>query len=183
MKIWSVLVVTSALSLAACGASGDADADGDGEISTEEARAAVANAGDEMKPEPGLYSVTMEFVSAEGMPQEIQDMMGAQMSQTTEFCMTPEMADAGFEESLNNQPEDEACTYERMNIDGGTIDMAMSCVGDDGNVEMTMAMTGTVSPTSANYTMISEGMMGEMGGGTIEMRVSQERTGDCAAED
>ena len=170
----------AALSLAGCGGTGgDADTDGDGNVTMEEARAAAEAAGDTIKPLPGKYKATMQFVKAEipGAPPEMQDMLGANMSNTYEFCLTPEMADQGFGEALQ-EGQDDSCTISRLNINGNDIDMAMSC-NEPGAGEMAITMTGTVSPTKSDLTMVSQGMMGGMGNANIEMNVVQERIGDC----
>lgn len=173
------LPAIAALSLAACGGSGgDADADGDGEVTAEEAQAVVDRSG-QIKPEPGKYRATMTFVNADipGAPPEMASMIGDSMTNTSEFCLTPEMAEQGFGEAMKGNQNDN-CTISQFNIDGNEMDMAMSC--DDPNAgQMEMTMNGTISPTSSDITMISKGVFGEMGEAEIEMNVKQERIGDC----
>ena len=94
-----VFAAAASFTLAACGG-GTADADGDGEISMEEAAAQTA---DMVRPLPGQYRATVEFVDVElpGAPQQVQDMMRGMLDQgpqTHEYCLTAEEAEKGFEE-------------------------------------------------------------------------------------
>lgn len=178
MRIQTVLVTASALALAACGSpGGDADTDGDGVVSSAEAKALTDSAGDAIKPLAGKYKVETTFVKAEGLPQEMTDMMGASVSDSTEFCLTPEMAAEGFGQRPDQA--DDGCTMEKYVIDGNNMDMAMSCEAPNGSGAVSMAMNGTVSPTESDLTMISSGMIPGMDEATIEMRIKQERIGDC----
>jgi hypothetical protein len=177
----ALIAISSSIALAACGgaAGEDADTDGDGVVSTAEAAALLASEGGQMKPEPGKYSAKMTFIKADipGLPAEMQEMIGAQMANTFEFCLTPEMAEEGFGETMQ-QGRDDNCTMDRLDIDGGSIDMAMTC-NDPGSGQMQIAMTGTISPTGSDLTMVTQGAFGEMGEANIEMNVKQERIGDC----
>ncbi len=173
------LPALAALSLVACGGGTDADTDGDGEVTADEAQALAERSGDAIKPEPGKYRATMTFVNADipGAPPEMAEMMGNQMTNSYEFCMTPEMADQGFGEAMQGNDADN-CTIGQFSIDGNQMDMAMTC--DDPNAgQMEMTMSGTVSPTESDITMVSKGVFGEMGDAEIEMKVKQERIGEC----
>jgi len=176
----AAIAMGSALALAAC-SSENADADGDGEISAEEMRAEVENNADAIKPEPGKYKMTMEFVSADipGAPPEMQEMMAQGTNNSTEFCMTEEMAEAGYEEALTEGQAD-SCTMEKFDIDGGDIDMAMTCEVP-GQGTSSVAMTGSVTPTSSEMNIKTEGTIPGMGEATMEMKMTQERIGDCDA--
>ncbi|MCK0127798.1 DUF3617 domain-containing protein [Erythrobacter sp. F6033] len=178
MRIQTVLITASALTLAACGSpGGDADTDGDGVVSADEAEALSNAAGDDIKPLPGNYKVETTFVKAEGLPKEMLDMMSASMGNSMEFCLTPEMAAEGFGQRPDQ--EDDGCTMEKYVIDGNNMDMAMSCTAPDGSGPMTMGMSGTVSPTESDLVMTSKGMIPGMDDASIEMRVQQTRIGDC----
>jgi len=170
-----------ALSLSACGGGTDADSDGDGEVTAEEAQGLVERSGDQIKPEPGKYRAEMTFINADmpGAPPEMVEMMGESMTNSYEFCLTPEMAEQGFGEAMKGSQSDN-CTINQFNIDGNAIDMAMSC--DDPNAgQMEMTMNGTISSTSSDITMVSKGTMGQMGDVEFEMSVQQERIGECDA--
>jgi len=185
-KFSGALALASAIALSACGGAGgavDADADGDGEVSTEELANAAEQVSADMKPEPGQYRASVAFVSADipGAPPEMLEMMSGMMSQSSEFCMTQEMADDGFGEAMREGREDDSCTINRMTIDDGQLDMAMTC-SEPETGDMNISMSGTVSPTESDVTMITEGTFGPMGEGRMEMNVKQERIGDCEAE-
>ncbi|WP_284126075.1 DUF3617 domain-containing protein [Parerythrobacter aestuarii] len=172
------MVAGLALFASAC-SSGDADTDGDGEISAEEARAEMASAN--IKPEPGQYKMSMTFKTAEipGAPPEMLEMLGKTMSNTIEYCLTQEEADKGFEEALTRE-QDDSCKITKMDMDGGTIDMAMTCE-DESSGTMNITMNGDVSPTKSDLTMKMQGKIPQLGDANIEMNMKQERVGDCPA--
>jgi len=175
-----IIASAAAFALTACGGDAvDADVDGDGEVTQEEAQAAAEQVSDQVKPQPGQYSATMTFVSADipNAPPEMLEMMGSAMGNSYEFCMTQEMADEGYGEAMKEN-QDDSCSISKLTMNGGEMDMAMSCQ-QEGVGEATIAMTGTVTPTSSDLTMITEGAFGPMGEGKIEMNIKQERIGDC----
>ena len=128
-----VTVAAASLALAACGGS-SADADGDGEITMEEA---AAKSADMVRPQPGKYRATVEFVdvSMPDAPQQVQDMMRGMFDrgpQTHEYCLTKEEADKGFEEMARQaQDNDTNCSFEKFDAAGGQIDAIMNCCTDD----------------------------------------------------
>ncbi|MEO1221669.1 MAG: DUF3617 domain-containing protein [Pseudomonadota bacterium] len=175
-KFAAVATLTASIVLAACSeGTVDADSDGDGTVTAAEVGAVVSD----MRPEAGKYSVTMNLVKAEipGAPQEMLDAMGGLMNRTFEYCLTPEEADKGFEESLT-EGQDENCTIEKFELTGNDVDMAMSCSGEQqGNMRMTM--TGTVSPTQSDISVVTTGTLPQIGEANMEMTMQQERLGDC----
>lgn len=172
------LALMSALALAACGGEAS-DTDGDGTISGAEMQAEADRAGASVRPEPGKYSVTMSFVKAEipGAPKEMQDMMGSMMNQSFEYCLTQEEAEKGYEEALT-EGQDDSCNITRFELDGGDIDMAMSCAAGEGD-NMDVTMTGNVTPTRSEINVVSDGTLPGVGDANIEMSMVQERIGDC----
>ncbi|BDW83192.1 hypothetical protein MACH24_26300 [Erythrobacter sp. Dej080120_24] len=176
---FALLALGSAIALAACGDSGTADADGDGTISADEMRDEMARDGANLRPDPGNYKVTMTLSKAEipGAPPQMMEMMGSMMNNTFEYCLTPEEAEKGFEESLT-EGQDESCKIEQFNLDGGKIEMAMSCSPAEGG-EMRMTMNGNVSPTKSDINVVTQGNIAGMGEANIEMSMVQERIGDC----
>ena len=178
-----VIAALAASTLAACGGSNsvDADADGDGEVTQEEMEAAAEAMGEQMKPQPGEYRATVSFLEADipGAPPEMLEMMGGAMSNTTEFCMTEEMAGEGFGEAMKQGNQSDNCTVSRMTVNNGQMDMAMTC-NDPQVGEMSIEMNGEVSPTKSDITMTTEGAFGMLGEGKMSMNVKQERIGDCA---
>ncbi len=133
-----------------------------------------------IKPEPGQYRVSMEVleVSIPGAPPEAADMMRGMMSgQSQEYCLTQADVDKGFEE-MARQGQDENCSFEKFDVDGGDINAKMSC-NIPGQGAMTMTMDGSATPTSSIMEMTMQGNMAGMGDSTIRMKASHERIGDC----
>ena len=177
----TALIIAASLTLAACGDT-SADADGDGEISMAEA---AAKSADMVRPQPGQYRATVEFVDIDipDAPQQVQDMMRGmfdQGPQVHEYCLTQEEADKGFEEMARQAQDNEECTFEKFDAAGGQIDAIMNC-NAEGQGMARMTMKGTGSETSSNMTMTvdAEGPDGRTM--TMTMTSAQERIGDCDA--
>lgn len=181
MRFSTMAALTAAFVLSACGgeASVDADADGDGAITTAEARAAVEAAGADLKPEPGQYETTMNLVEVNipGAPPQVAQMMGQAMNRTGEFCLTPEQAERGFEDTIK-EGQSEACTIETFTIEGNQVDMAMSC-NQGGMGQMAVTMSGEVGATQSDLTMKMNGSIPQMGDVEMELSFQQKRIGDC----
>ena len=177
-----VTAAAASLALAACGGS-SADADGDGEITMEEA---AAKSADMVRPQPGKYRATVEFVdvSMPDAPQQVQDMMRGMFDrgpQTHEYCLTKEEADKGFEEMARQaQDNDTNCSFEKFDAAGGQIDAIMNCNAyGQGAARMTMTGTGSETSSEMTMTMDAEGPNGQTM--KMTMKSSQERIGDCDA--
>ena len=175
----NAFALSSALAIAACAEDGPTDADGNGEISMDEMRAEVANAGSALRPEAGKYAVTKAMVNVDipGAPPEMIDAMGSMMNTSTEFCLTEEEASKGFEKALS-EGQDDSCTIEQFDLDGGKIDMVMNCTPQEGG-SMQVSITGDVSPTRTQVSVATKGNLPPMGEMNIEMNMVQERVGDC----
>ncbi|MEM6826701.1 MAG: DUF3617 domain-containing protein [Pseudomonadota bacterium] len=171
----------AALALTACGGSGEieADADGDGTITSAEARAAVERAGGNVKPLPGQYATTITLIEASipGAPPEMAQMMGQAMNRTSEHCLTPEMAERGFEDSIKKGQSD-ACTIDSFSIDDGDVAMKMTCSEAD-MAEVSVDLNGTVTPTSSDMIMAMDGTIPQLGAMQMKMGFKQERIGEC----
>ncbi|MCD1591273.1 DUF3617 domain-containing protein [Qipengyuania citrea] len=177
-----VTAAVASFTLAACGG-GTADADGDGEISMEEAAAQTA---DMVRPLPGQYRATVEFVDVElpGAPQQVQDMMRGMLDQgpqTHEYCLTAEEAEKGFEEIARQAQEDgDDCSFEKFDASGGQIDAVMNCeVEGQGAARMTIKGRGGETSSEMTMTMDAEAPGGQTM--TMTMNSSQKRIGDCDA--
>ncbi|MEM6857787.1 MAG: DUF3617 domain-containing protein [Pseudomonadota bacterium] len=171
----------AALALSACmgETSVDADADGDGAITASEARAAVEAARADLKPEPGRYETTMKItdVSIPGAPPQMAEMMGQAMNRTGEFCLTPEQAERGFEDSLK-EGQSEACKIQTFTIEGNQVEMAMQC-DQEGMGDMAVTMSGEVAPTQSDLTMTMNGTIPQLGAVEMAMSFQQKRVGEC----
>lgn len=176
-RITLIAAAASASLLAAC-SGGNADADGDGEVSLKEA-ADKAKA-EEVKPQPGLYrlTVTMTDIEFPGMPAEMKG-HGAGATTTSENCLTQADVDKGYEEMLK-QGQDGECKFEKFNLAGGTLDAVMVCKTPEG--ESRMAMTGSTTPTSSEFTATTKINFDGMGEGTMKFTAKNERVGDCPAK-
>lgn len=187
--------VTSAVlafALAACGgagggegdtASADADADGDGKVSMEEAANKMAANKDAIRPDPGKYRGTTELVKLDipDAPPEARDMLRAMLGgnepQVTEFCLTKEESEKGFEEMAKKSQNDD-CSFEKFDISSGKFDAVMTCAADDGsNAKITLNGNGTRTSSDMTMVMDAKGPDGQ----TMQMtlKTSQERIGDC----
>ena len=114
-----------------------------------------------------------------GAPPEAAEMMRGMMGgQSHDYCLTQTDVDNGFEE-MARQGQDENCTFERFDVNGGDIDAKMRC-DIPGQGSMTMTLDGTATPTSSVMEMTMQGNMTGMGDSTIKMRAEHERIGDCA---
>ena len=158
-----------------------ADADGDGEITMEEA---AAKAKTMVRPEPGKYSATSELVSVDvpGAPKEVQDMMRKMMDrgpQTTEYCLTPEDAEKGFEEMLRqSQASGNECTFEKFDTEGTQIDAVMVCE-KTGQGTVRMTMEGTGGETSSDMTISMDAQDPAVQRMIVVMKNTQKRLGSC----
>lgn len=175
------IMCAAALAVLVAGCSGgtEVDADGDGTISSDEAAEAAANFDESVRPEAGQYRASIEVLEVDipGAPPQVAEMMKSSMSSTTsEFCLTEEQAARGFEEMAQQGQED--CTYDKFEVDGGSIDAAMTCKQAGNEVKMTVVGTG--GRTSSEMTMTMTGDFAGMGEGTMKMKTSQERIGDCS---
>ncbi|GLI96624.1 DUF3617 domain-containing protein [Sphingobium sp. BS19] len=147
----------------------------------------VAEKMDSVKLEPGEWEATQEIVDVKmtglpkGMPAEaMQQMIGKK--NTIKHCVTPEMAANPSADFLAAQ-KDANCTYENMDMSGGTINGKMTCAAPN-NTKAVMKMTlkGTYLPASyaMDMTMESQGM-GEGMRMNMQMKSSGKRIGACPA--
>ncbi len=177
MNVRFLPLVAVSLSLAACGSDTPESGDGDG-LSMEEVADRAQNAA--IKPAPGQYRLTTEVLEVDipgAPPEAVQMMRGMMDGQSQEYCLTQDQVDQGFEQ-MARQGQDENCTFERFDINGGDIDAKMSC-NVPGEGQMTMTMTGSGTSTSSVMDMTMQGNMTGMGESTIRMKTSHERIGDC----
>lgn len=180
MRSIHVLPLAAALVLGACG--GSADADGDGAVSNEEAAAAID---DVVKPQPGQYRTMVEMIEfdvpgmTDQMKEQMRSMMGGELAQGSTFCLTPEEAAAnGPREMVENMAEAN-CSFDKFDVSSGTISADMQCTGEDGRTSHVL-MDGKMTESSSDMTMTMDQEMAGMGEVHMKMRVTSERTGDCA---
>lgn len=175
MRTKLIAPLAAAFALAACGGGGEEKQDS---VSLDDAVAEAADSG--AMPRPGRYRSTQELIEFEmpGMPADQMTMMrnafaeGAAEEST--YCITETMT---REKWLSDMAESN-CTIGRFDVDGGEIDVAMTCSGDQG-VSGSVEMKGTAGENSSNMVMSFVQQIPGMGEGRIKMRVKSERTGDC----
>lgn len=168
------------LALAACGGEQPAGDEG-GDISMADAAERMAD--NAVKPMAGEYRLTVEVleVNIPGAPANIADMMRQQMAaQPSQYCLTQEQVDKGFEEMARQGQESGDCSFNRFEVSGGSIDAEMVC-NAAGQGTMTMTISGEGTPTRSVMETNMQGNMGEMGDMTIKARATHERIGDCPA--
>lgn len=165
-----------ALLLAACGGS---DEKPKGGLTKEAVAAKVSTV---VKPQPGQYTSTVELLAFDvpGLTDAMKAQMKAQaqsgLAQGNSFCMTPDKADP--KAMLQNIAESD-CTFNQLEVNGGTIKADMVCKGN-GGPEGRVLMDGTMTPTGSVMTMAMQQSMGNMGVVNMQMRVTSKRTGDCS---
>lgn len=163
--------------LAACGREPDVDAK----------NASVAEVAEQVRDatrEPGFIragkwvsQVSMEELSAPGMPAEARERMKSMVPglQSFESCLTREEAKRPKEDFFaqgNNQ-----CRYDHFRMGDGRIDAKMRC--DRQGMTQVMELAGTYSPDSYTMRMTTSSGQGAAGGMRMTMRVDAKRVGEC----
>jgi len=157
----------------------------DGNQSPAQAASSAAAVADKVRPEPGKYRITTKFtnVSIPGLPPAAAAQAKKMFSATghsSEFCLSPEQANLGYEEMTKRASEGN-CKYDTFSAEGGKLDAAMTCETGKGMTTKSR-VTGTFSPTGSNMTMVTDANAPGMPGGGMHMEgtVVTERLGDCA---
>lgn len=177
MRAIIIVPVALALSLAACK---KAEAPKT-EAQVSEAAAQIA------KPQAGQYRMTSKLVTFEvpGMPAAQQErfrQMFATAAQGSEYCLTPEQAEMGFQEAMKKLPQGK-CTYDKFNVDGSKLDAQLSCETGKG-MKAQIGMNGRVTTTGSNMEMtVNQAAPAGVptGGIKMVMQVETTRIGDCKA--
>ena len=111
----------------------------------------VAEAGELAQPLPGQYETRVKLLefSVPGLPpsqaDRIKAMMGNVGGETTSYCLTPEEAKKGFDESVRKMTEGQGgmkCEFSRFDVDGGKLAAEMTCNGQQG-MTSTLKLDGT----------------------------------------
>ena len=150
-----------ALCLVACGESPfDADA-------VEEA----AHDDGDVQIQPGLYRSQVS-IGGDGAGSEYGD---------DTICLTPEDVAGGNREMLLALQGRDSCRFDSYDLSGDRLEAVMVCKGGQFQPETEATITGTVTPTASDLRMTVAGFANGDGGtaGGIEMRVTNERIGDC----
>ena len=162
--------------LAACGS--EPEAEKQGNMTAEE----VADELSGMKIEPGQWEATNEIISASapGVPADALKSMVGQKS-TVSNCITPEQAAKPSANFLAAQ-QNNNCTYQDWNMDGGKMTGTMTCEGGGMPGKVIMNMSGDYGPTAYNLdmNMNTTGLPGGMTM-TIKAKTTGRRVGECTA--
>ena len=126
-----------------------------------------------VKDKPNLNLMHADYFAG------MKGMFGAS-GHSTEFCLTPDQANMGYEEMTKHAAEGN-CKYDSFKADGGTIDAQMSCQTARGMTTRSV-LHGTFSPTGSDLKMTTDTSGAGLPGGGMHMQaeVINQRIGDCA---
>ena len=129
-----------------------------------------------IRPGKWLSEITMEDVSAPGMPDEVREQMKGMMAgrQSYESCLTPEQANRPQEDFFSGKPS-EQCRYDHFRMGDGKIDAKMSCSGG----KQVMELDGAYTPESYKMRMTTTARQAPGGDMTMRMRIDAKRVGEC----
>ncbi len=163
-----IMVSALALAVAACGSAGDTRSDG------------------EIQMKAGKWSQTMvvEKFELPGAPPEVAGMLQGMVGQeqTTETCMTEDQVAKGWEEQAKQSMQGQACETDSFDAGGGDLSGKVVCKAENGG-GATMTIDGDYSAEEMNMTMTAEINDPNIPGGegTMVMKMSGKRVGDCDA--
>lgn len=178
-NVWAPVALGAALAttLTACGQNKGVTAENE---SAESVAKKVAEAGAQIRPQPGRWRNEMKLEKLElpNMPAQMKEAMNKQLgtSQTFITCLTPEEAaqpNAGF-----FQRGAQGCTYKHFAMVDGKIDAEMSCDRGQGR-QQTMTMNGTYSNQAFDLRMSSQGQMTPGTTMSMTMAIKAQRVGEC----
>jgi hypothetical protein len=197
MRISRIAPLAAVLLLAACGggtddqtaaAGGGDEAGSAGEAGDVSTVAVASRAQGLVQPRPGEYRTTLELLDfqmpdipgmTEQMKQQMRATMGASLTQSHDFCLTPEEAAANGPRQMAEKLAKSNCTMKRFDISGNTIVADMSCPGANGAGASTMRMEGQMNAEGSVMTMAMDQEVAGRGSIHTKMKVTSERTGDC----
>lgn len=146
----------------------------------EQVRGASKEAGF-IRPGKWLSRITLEDVSAPGVPEQVRDQMKGMMAgqKAYESCLTPEQAKRPNEDFFTGAESN--CRYDHFRMGDGKIDAKMQC--KQGGVTQVMELDGSYSPDSYQMRMTTNtaGAAGAVAGMSMKMRVDSKRVGECGA--
>lgn len=156
----------------------------EGPKTAEQVKEEMADLASSAKPTPGKYRTTMKIVDVqipgmdEATAKKMQGMFGGS-GNASEHCLTPEMANKGFEEFGKHAAQGN-CTYEKFSAGDGKLEAVMTCQTGQG-AKTRSELNGTFTSTSSNMKMKTDSEAPGMPGGKmhLEAEVTSERIGDC----
>lgn len=185
MRMIASTPLLAALVLAGCGGGEPEQAGAEGEAMSPEQVA--SEMGEVVQPRPGQYETQVELLdlSMPGMPQAQTDQMrqiiGDRLAVGSAFCLTEQEAAQGPERMLQELAAAD-CVFNSFEMDDGSLSADMQCASAEG-MEGNYLLEGEMTAESSTMTMrIDQSLPGVPGGGQmqLEMRVTSQRTGECA---
>ena len=136
---------------------------------------------------PGQYESKVALIEFDvpGMPasqsDSVKKMMEAEFAKTNTFCLTPEQAEEGPRQMVQQMAKSN-CAFSRYDVDGNSLNAEMSCSGG-GGMTGSVKVSGSIEGDSSSMVMESvnkvPGMPGE--GARMKMQVDSRRIGNCPA--
>ncbi|GGD90159.1 hypothetical protein GCM10011515_07210 [Tsuneonella deserti] len=151
----------------------------------------IAEAGELARPLPGQYETSVKLLSfsvpglSEEQADKVKGMMGDVGGKSSGYCLTPDEAKKGFEESVRKMSQGQGgvnCEFSRFDVDGGKLSAEMTCKGPQG-MESMMKIDGTATAQSTAMHMAMTQKTSMIPGGEMrmEMQMDSRRTGDCSS--
>lgn len=137
-----------------------------------------------IKREPGAWKTDIKLVRLDmpGAPKEVVDGMTAMMGRLKgiETCLTPEQAaKEDIAKALAQAPGEKGeCAFSTKEVNGGNLNVVMTCTDAASKETMTITTKGTVTAKSSNVRMTMEGKQGGMPM-TLELDAANNWTGAC----
>ena len=176
MRAIIALPLAAAFALSACGNDGE-EAMTDEALAADEVSGVIEDNG--TMPAPGEYATSVELIEFDAPNMAEEDVATARSEfeagagQPNLYCLTEDVTREAW---LSEMVEAE-CTLSRFTANGEEIDGAMMCssdIGLNGRVELAGTSGEESSDLRMTYTLPAEA-----GEGTVRMRVTAERSGDC----
>lgn len=142
-----------------------------------------------VKRQPGSWSQKVEILKLEGKgatPEtkvQMQKMFDSMAAMSV--CLTPA---AAAKEDFSTAMEQMAsrgqnCSFSKKDVNGGKIDVQATCKQPNGGT-VKMTISGSNAPTAQQMTMQTEGYApGGAKEGTMQMKITSTRSGDCKPGD
>ncbi len=133
---------------------------------------------------PGSWSVKVTILQLEGdgLDASSKDKMQAMLNQASNaFCLTEEAAKKeDFVGNAMGRKGPGKCTVNRQEMIGDKLELALSCVATDKQGrQVSMTMTGAISPIANSVTMHSERAPTPFGEANLTMQSVSKREGPC----
>lgn len=180
MRIPPLAALCLPLALAACSGGEEADT---GEALDADDVVSRMDEGPQLRP--GQYEATASLLEFEvpGVPvsqtDAVKQMISAEFAKTNTFCLTPEQAEGGPREMVQQMAESN-CSFDRYDVTGTALDAEMSCAGG-GGLEGSVKVNGTIEGETSSMVMETihqvPGVPGE--GARMKLQMDSRRVGEC----